>query len=312
MSEQPGKAIGVLGRHGEQVVAQRVEPGDGFRLVSHNFCDPCTWWQGSDHEAAGACTNSGDNLTYTLDGMSSGWVIDARHHRFTYEGEITPSTVSPQGNTMTDLVPTVLLDGVELDQALEDATSGDDRYTIQYSSSDSNTPSVTFAVARAPAVVVTMRYRKANSSEYIWAPKSGKRMVFEDAEVDHTSDLDMNATLQTTIYGSHSALTGGAVVPLGSKSYNRVRDFHAAAKEFMGPIPSGLGGTGGVPVDLWTWKWGYSRADEFYDTANYLDQNGYPTEATWNRASAKLVGDQPYGGTYLTVTYYGQQANEGE
>lgn len=312
MSETPGVAVGTLGRHGETIVAQRVEPGNGVRYVSHNYCDPCSWWQESQREQGGSTTTS-DELTYTIDGMANGWVIDARHKRFTYEDEITAQMTAPNGNTLDDLVPKVYVNGSPLDQDLEDDDADSDRYTIVYSSTG-GTPAVVFSVARQPSDVVTVDFRKADKSTYTFMPAAGKRLVFEDAEVDHTADLDMDASFRTMVYGSHSAAppagTGGTLQPLGGKRYNNVRDFHGAAKEFMGPLPAGLGGTGGVPVEAWTWKWGYSRADEVYSSLNYLDQNGYPTEPTWNRVCAFVEGDKPYAGHYMTITYYGQQEDQ--
>lgn len=312
--ETPGVALGALGRHGETIVANRVEPGDGIRFVSHNYCDPCSWWQESVRQE-GIATSTVDQLTYTIDGLENGWVIDARHGRFTYEDDVLPTTVAPNGNTMDDLIPKVYVNGTPLDQALEDHDTDPDRYTIVYSSKGSDTPAVVFGVARQPSDVVTLDFRKADKSLYTFRPSSGKRLVFEDAEVDHTSDLDMSAPFKTMVYGSKSdappAGTGGTLQPLGGKTYKNVRDFHAVAKEFIGPLPANMGGVGGVPVEAWTWKWGYSRADEVFHTLNWMDQNGYPDEFTWNRVCTFIEGDQPYGGHYMSITYYGQQEDEG-
>lgn len=317
MSETEGVIVPALGRHGETLVANRIEPGAGLRLATHNFCDPCTWWQESEAVVAGACTNSGDNLTYTVDGMAGAWLIDLSHSRLTFENVITEATSTPSGGTLTNLVPTVLQDGVALDEALEGDASDPDRYTLSYGDTTwkpQDDPAVIFAVARNPAVIITMSYRKAVGSGFTFVPPSGKRWVFEDAEVDHTDDLDMNKAFVTEVSGSKTDFppngTAGTLAVLGGRRYNNVRDFHTMARGFRGPLPAGLGVSGGVPVTAWTWEWKFMRADEFYNSLNYIDVNDDPDEYTWNRVRAYVDGDQPYPGHYMTLTYYGQESDQ--
>lgn len=317
MSETEGVIVGALGRHGESIVVNRVEPGAGLRLATHNYCDPCTWWQESEGVIAGACTNSGDDLTYTADGMASGWIIDLRHKRLTFENTITDATTPPGGAPLANLVPTVLQDGVPLSQSLEDDASDPDRYTLNYGNTTwkaQGDPAVVFGVARDPAVVVTLSYRKAAGSGFTFKPPGGKRWVFEDAELDHTEDLDMNAAFATEVYGSKSDNppdgTAGTLAVLGGRRYNNVRDFHTMARGFRGPLPANLGVSGGVPVEAWTWEWKFMRADEFYEALNYRDTNGEPDEYTWNQVRAYVESDQPYPGHYMTLTYYGQESDE--
>ncbi len=315
--EIDGVLVPALGRHGERLVATRIEPGVGLRLATHNFCDPCTWWHESVGVVAGACTNSGDDLTYTVDGMANDWIIDLSHKRLTFEDAITEDTVPPGGVAVANLVPTVLQDGVPLAQALEGDESDPDRYTLNYGNTTwkpQGDPAVVFAVARNPAAVITLSYRKAVGSGFIFDPPTGKRWVFEDAEVDHTSDLNMNAAFVTEVSGSKTDNppngTAGTLAVLGGRRYNNVRDFHTMARGFRGPLPANLGVIGGVPVEAWTWEWKFMRADEFYDSLNYRDTSGEPDEYTWNQVRAYVDGDQPYPGHYMTLTYYGQESDE--
>jgi len=289
---------------GNLLVAQVVAVGGGFRKVTHNFCDSCTWWQESIEVQDGTTTSSGSETVYTLDSEDS--MIDVRHGRLPFEDTVTEATVAPNGNTMTNLVPVVKVNDVALDQANEDADSGDDRYTIDYESG-----SVAFEVARQQGDAVTVSYRKPGSSLYTFKPPAGKKWNFEDAEIDASEDVDMTAPFRTAIHGSHTTITGGSIVEVGSRTYKSFHDFQAAARRFWGPLPSGFGGTGGISSPKWTFEWQYARSDLFYATANYVDKNIDSQKVTFNRAEGRVVGDVPYGGHFLTLTYYGQETDEG-
>lgn len=289
---------------GNLLVAQVVAVGGGFRKVTHNFCDSCTWWQESVEVVDGPTTSGGSETVYTLD--SGDTMIDVRHGRLPFEDEVTVDTVAPNGNTMTNVVPVVKVNDVALDETNEDATSGDDRYTIDYESG-----AVTFGVARQQGDTVTVSYRKPGSSLYTFKPPAGKQWSFEDAEIDASEDVDMTAPFRTAIHGSHTTITGGSVVEVGSRTYKSFHDFQAAARRFWGPLPSGFGGAGGISSPKWTFEWQYARSDLFYATANYVDKHIDSQKVTFNRAEGRIVGDVPYGGHFLTLTYYGQETDEG-
>lgn len=248
---------------GVQKAVYRLTRGGGYRSASHNFCDPCSWWQESVHASEVATTDDGAQTSYTIDGTAK--IVDLRHGRVTFEDVITVETVAPNGNTMDDVVPTVSVDGVAIDLANEDATSGGDRYTIDYPNRK-----IVFGVARDPNAVVTITCRRAASSRYTWVPPDNQKLSLEDAEVDVTEDIDMTASIITTGYGSHTVLTGGQVVALETRSYKKFADFHRLAREFYGPIPGNFGGSGGYGnVNAWTFKWQYVRADVFFSTPGY-------------------------------------------
>jgi len=298
VSEEPRDPV-----HGSLYVTHRLEPGNGIRLVTHNFCDPCSWWQGS-LEQVGADTTSGDDLSFDITGHTN--IIDLRHARHVFEETIDETTVSPiDGVTlMSSVVPVVYIDGVPLDQALEDADAGADRYTIDY-----ETGTVVFAQAHA-GVTVTVDCRTAYSSMFMFRPTAGNRLVFNAAEIDLSRDVDLNRAVQTVAYGSHSILTGGAVLPVQVRNYKTVHDFQAAANEFIGPLPPGFGGAGGIASEKWTFLWRYELADEFYSTPNLLDSIRLINKLTANHVGIKTSDDQPLGGSVLTITYYAFEKGE--
>ena len=289
--------------HGNAIVTSQLSIGGGFRKITHNFCDKCSWWQESTDVVDESCTDSGDQLTYNFSGGGS--VIDLRHGRFTFEDDVTVATVAPNGSTMTNVVPTIEIDSTPLAQSNEDAASGDDRYTIDYVNG-----SVTFAVARGGAEVVTISCRRAGASSYTFCPDPTKRFILEDAEIDVSEDIDMTDTITTVVHGSHSIVTGGTVVPVQVRKYKTFHDFQASARRFWGPVPTGFGGSGGVASPKWTFEWQYSRADDIYDTANYVDLNLDATKVTLNKVEVKTQGDQELGGSFITMAFYGQETDE--
>jgi hypothetical protein len=289
--------------HGNTKVSASIGIGGGFRYITHNFCDKCSWWHESTEHVDQATTSS-DQLVYDITGHDS--LIDVRHGRVTFEDDITSTTVGPNGNAMTNIVPTVKVNTVALAQSNEGATTGDDRYTINYA-----TGVVTFVVARQVTDTVVASFRKAGSSKYTLAPAAGKRLVLEDAEVDLSEDLNMVAAAISTVHGSHSIVTGGNVVPLQVRKYKTFHDFQAAARKFWGPLPANFGGVGGVNSQKWTFQWEYTRSDEIYATKNYVDLNIDPTKITANKIVLSTTGDAVLGGSYLTLTFYGQELSEG-
>lgn len=283
------------------VVANSLGTDGGVRLITHNFCDPCSWWHESSEHVAQAAT-SGDSLTYDITGHEK--LIDVRHGRLTFEDDLTAATEAPNGNTMTNLVPTVLLDGAPLAQSLEDAAAGADRYTIDYVAGE-----VVFAVARS-GEIVTVSFRKSTTSKFTICPKAGKKIVLQDAEVDVTENIDMTGKFTVDTFGSHTQLTGGAVVSLSKRIYKKMHDFQAAARRFWGPVPANFGLTGGVNSPKWTFEWQYNRSDALYDTPSYRDAVlGVPLP-TLNKVEVSIDGDVAYGGDCLTVTMYGYEAAE--
>jgi hypothetical protein len=298
-----------LDQDGHPITANRLGRGGGYRVPSHNYCDPCSWWQGSTNDPLAATVDDGAQTAYTVAGAAM--MIDLRHGRVVFEDSITAASTNPVTLVpMTNLVPSVFVNAVLIPQANEDAPAGADRYTI-----DDPGHRVVFAVARAPGDVVTVSCRRAGNSIFYWRPAgpgtnpldptAKYRVALEDAECDMTEDIDLDRPVLMQGWGSHSIATGGAVVPLENRLYKRFRDFHAVAREFYGPIPAGFGGAGGDPSPRWTFRWQYARSDVMYYDPAYLDQHGFPLEFTVNWLALSIPGDVPLPGTCVTFTLFG-------
>lgn len=297
-------------QQGALIAGTRTPVGGGIRDVRHNFCDACTWWQESAQITDESTTPDGAFTVYTLDNAADGKLVDLRHGRLTFEEDILPATLKPDGSPLDDLVPTVKLNGSPLDQALEDDGADPDGYTIDYAAG-----AVTFNTAKDPGDTVTVSARRAGSSKLTLQGAPGRKFILEDVELDVTEDIDMRASegggVVSVIFGSNTTLTGGAVVPVQTRHYKRFRDFHAAARQFYGPIPTGFGGDGGAPSPLWTFRWIYARADAIYATPNYLDENGLgASKITPNRIEISTRDDKELGGAYCILTFFGSEHDE--
>lgn len=286
---------GKLGLHREVVVQPVAPQGGGGRIVSHNLCDKRTWWQESEEHLGLTFTDSGDGITWNMD--DAGPIISVREGLLVFEDGVDESTVSPNGNTMTSIVPKVYDNGTLI---------GDSEYVI-----DSSTGSITFDSAMAGPITMDCRKPKSTSgaSKFTWTPKAGQMMVVEDAEADMTENYDHAAPVRVDVYGSHPVITGGTVAIVDTKLYKTFHDFHAAAREFYGPIPAGMGGAGGVNSPKWTFRWNYLRSDVIHDTVNYVHDNHFPGEVsersvTLHKIEVSIVGDEEFGGDILTLIMF--------
>lgn len=90
LSEQINYIKGVdqkFNTEGAMITAPTPRMGSSKTIYTHNFCDPCTWYEGSlrneGSDGYGAVLNTSDNVTYNLDGYVN-W-IDTTHGRLTGE-----------------------------------------------------------------------------------------------------------------------------------------------------------------------------------------------------------------------------------
>jgi hypothetical protein len=290
---------------GNVLTAPRISAGVDGRFVSHNFCDSCTWWQES-LESLNTTTSDlgGLGLVFTLSLPQGTHLIDVRHGRLTDEDKIDETSVAPNGNTMTSIIPQVYINGNPIDQINEDASAGVNRYTIDYEAG-----TVTFAVAKI-LQTVTVDCRYPVGSLFRFKPPTGKKWTFTLAEIDLSADVDLSSMVDTALWGSNPDTppdgSNGTLVPLGGRTYKRTKDLHAYANDFLGPLPASLGGTGQTGEEAWTFKWYYQRSTLMYNSLNALGPGKY----TINEARIQTRDDLPLGGSYLTITYHSSEDSE--
>lgn len=139
-----------------EVSVNRPE-GESFTISSHDFGDPCSWYQNSV-EITGEVLSTQDNLTYQA--ANERW-IDLTHGRMYEEHEIANKRI-----------PVIRVGGV-------DVFSG---FTIDYENGR-----VIFDSPQSGQV--TADYWYATSSTFSVVPPQGKQWILEHTELQFTTDL---------------------------------------------------------------------------------------------------------------------------
>lgn len=185
--------------------------GDAATIVSHDFTDPCTWFQGSIGVVDEVLTLKA-GTTYA--GLKPFW-IDLKNGRLYDE-----DTVLSQNPTFH---PEIKVAGVVV-------TTG---FTINFKSGE-----VTFTVA--PTGAVTASYRYADKSWYIIKPKAGKVLSIKTAEVQFSANAVIDNPFYFEVWVNHPTL-GMVPVPNSRIAYKNAKDFISACNEGQGLIPKWSG-----------------------------------------------------------------------
>lgn len=159
--------------------------GRGMILCSHNFCDPCTWWQNS--QKLEGVTLQAVNGSRTLYRSPRKHWIDLFHGRVTREGSFN-----------AEYRPVVKVNGVEKKEGVDfivDYEHGEVQFAwINPFISDCDFSPL---LPAPPAMgmgpleetdVVTATFHHAGSSVWSIKPKAGKVIRVELTEVQHTQD----------------------------------------------------------------------------------------------------------------------------
>lgn len=149
--------------------------------ASHNLCRRETWWTESLRVTNGALTDSGDGLTWT---SPHDYWIDLYHGLFYAEEELVSThgvTVKVDGATKTMRDP------------FADDWSGGGDYYVDFPSGH-----VIFQTSQA-GKGVTATYNYENGSGWVMAPSSGRVLLIEEAEINVSSDVVMNDTIEYLI-----------------------------------------------------------------------------------------------------------------
>lgn len=200
--------------------------GDAATIVSHDFTDPCTWYQGSLAMANEALTQVGVTLTYK--GTRLNW-IDLKSGRIYDEDNILAQNPTYQ--------PEVKVAGVVV-------TTG---FTINPKLGE-----VTFTAT--PAGAVTASYRYADKSWFIVKPKAGKVLSIKSAEVQFSSNVVINNPFYFEAWVNHPQ-AGFIPVPGSRVAYKNAKDFISACNGGQGLIPK----WSGLAFDVHVFPFQYAR-----------------------------------------------------
>jgi hypothetical protein len=263
-----------------------AEPPTGSKLVlvSVNWCDKCSWYEGSVQVSGEAMSDMGAGLTW--DSANENW-IDMRHGRITDEDGILAANPGKW-------LASVTVDGVAKSESPAGATSGD--YQVDYPAGR-----VTFNSPQVGAAVVATYWRAA-TGVYTLKPKPGKRLKILFVEVQFSKDLVLNDTMKFVARGYAGVFAPQYVpVPFAATDLieltapNRYKTAFDYVNESNGcyPIIPAFGGTGwrGLSQEVLTLPWKYVTRTDLLSSA------GMEIRIT-------MEGNTPQGGQLATATFY--------
>lgn len=209
-----------LSPDGRTLQAQvRPTQGSSAILVTHNFCDPCTWFGDSVRITEEVLSDLGDHIHYRSDHKN--W-IDLTHWRLTHEDNIINDTESWPNGPFTVLVTVDDVVQVEGQDYKVDYESGELRFRWISCHQDN----VWFGAGPLnPGAVVKATYNYANGSTYYLRPAVGKILRIVKTEVQFTQDVLIRDTMiwQTWVYNPYDLPNkvpyGAPVVYKGAKDY---------------------------------------------------------------------------------------------
>jgi len=243
--------------------------GDGLVFVTHNWCDPTTWYTQSARVEGETLTDSGDGLTFNS--SHDNW-IDMTHGKIYREDLLAAS-----------YLPVIKVDGTTKTQRAPWAEAGGD-FTIDYA-----TGAVTFFVSQS-GKVVTADYSRENGSLFIVGPTAGKRLWVEYSEVQFSQDISINGTIhfQPWAYNPDDLPNK---MPAGYPTTYKTMDNFIEEANGAYPVIPAMGGARGFTQDRLTFPFKYQTIKEL--------RSSFGVEIrVWIAEQVK------FGGQYATATFY--------
>lgn len=286
MSEVAGIILPKLTADGKQEVVSNPRSGLTDRVVvTHNYCDPTTWFQGSIRVTDEVAIDSGDGLTWNLANVN---VIDMTH------GKVYDEDHSKLGESHQYAV-VVTVDAVSVSEQPPFVGTGGD-YTVDYAAG-----TITFSSSQAGSTIL-VSYSYAGDSISTLTPSEGMTLLVEYAEVQFSDDVELTDTLVNGIDGYVEVFAPSLAVSNG------------------GPIPDGTL----IELDRWNYKTIDNVIEEAVGALPKIPAFGTNARKSTGRNvfpfrynSAKALisshglrskflceNDIPLGGERVTITFY--------
>lgn len=254
------------------------EPRNGslLNLISHNFCDPCTWFSTSVPVEDEALTPDANRRIFSS--VNQHW-IDLQHGRVSDEDDVAsgyPVTVKIDGAVQTERPP------------FQDE-GGD--FWVDYEEGR-----VHFNEPVAEGAAVTASFHRANGSQWKLEPTSGKCLKIVGCEAQFSLDIIVNDTIVFEIFGyvevfaPHLCTTydppgpypPGTQIPIQTVRYKTMYDFVNEANGSYPTIPAIGGPSRGIRTGILELPWRYQavkmlRSSMGMKVEVYL-QNGKPCD----------------------------------
>lgn len=253
-----------------RVSSEPRKSGSQAVIVSHNWCDPCTWYTESERLDGYALSDSGNSLRF-CSGIAN-W-IDLSHGRLHREDLVAAA-----------YLPKVYVDGYEKTERAAWSDSGGD-FEIDYESGQ-----VVFFESQA-GKTVTADFSYENGSMCLIAPSAGKKLWVEKSEVQFSDDVELRDTTHFQPWAYNPYDPPNKVPVKVPTSYKNVRDFVDEANGTYPQIPAFGGATRGLACAHFVFPFNYLSVKELCSSLGLEIR-------VW------LEGDTPFGGTFATATFY--------
>ncbi len=287
-------ALAIIDRHdidGSPKITPEPPIGDKKNFMSCNWCDKCSWFEGSVEVTDETLVDSGDGLTFT---SAHEYWVDMTHGRVTFEDMVLADN---PGKWLVEITS----DAVAQEESSPGTEDGD--YQIDY-----ETGEVTFNSSQANKTVVAS-YWYAVSGIYTVKPSPGKKIKILRVEVQFSKDIVLNDTMEFMPYGYAGVFapayvpgyfTADQLIPLMTVPY-RYKTRSDFVNESCGtyPVIPAFGGPGwrGGSQDIITLPWLYLTKTEL--------KSSYGMEIR-----LKMVDSTPMGGETATATFYTVETDE--
>lgn len=278
MLEIQGLTIPSYDSEGNMLIVPEPRGGTKYNMFSVNWCDKCSWYQGSDKVTAETLSDSGDGLTFNS--VNDYW-IDMSHGRITDENRTVKAA---QDAGTDDWIPAVTVNDVE-------KTEGTD-FDIDYENG-----TVTFNSSQS-GNTVKATYWKANSGAFTVIIPTGYKLQLLRVEVQFSKTITLNDVMIFTPKGYAGAfapqlvpspLSATDLVALDDPNYYKnPRDFINESNGSFPLIPA----WGGLSDETVILVWDYvSRTDLIGDYGM--------------RIEISMATNTPHTGEIAVATFYG-------
>jgi hypothetical protein len=257
--------------------------GTKIVIVSVNWCDKCSWYEGSTKVTEETLTDAGAGLTFN---SSQDFWIDMRHGRITNEDGILADNPGKW-------ISTVTVDGVAKTESPPGTTSAD--YQIDYPNGN-----ITFNSSQA-GKLVKATYWYAVDGLFTLKPLPGKKLKILFVEVQFSKDIVLQGTMRFVARG-YAGVFAPQYVPVPFAATDLIEistpNLYKTAFDYVNesngcyPIIPAFGGGGwrGLSQEVLTLPWKYVTRTDLLSAAgmeiritmeNNVPQQGQLATATF-------------------------------
>ena len=285
-------------------VAIAPTTGSETIIVSHNFCDRCTWFGDSSRVIDELLIDHGDGVTF--DSAHTHW-IDVVSGRLYADSVASDNQKATNPEDPHGYLVVVKVNDIEQTMREPYETSGGDYEVIW------ETGQIYFFSAPIAAPVVSYSY--ATTSTYYVHPTPGKTLRILRAEVDVSHDTVMTDTIVYTVYAlvdvvapelvAGNMVPSGTIIPAGEVVYKRMGQITAEAQgcyppvEILGATPEELM----MPIDEFRRKSRGTRSKVQALPFNYSTTRDLFSAAQME-IQVRTKHHRSFEGDTVTVTFY--------